>query len=63
MALQGAFREHALMLKKYGTHAVEIRLPAQLDEVDALIIPGGESTTITKLRIEPASGMSNAQIR
>lgn len=52
LALQGAFREHALMLKKCGIRPIEVRLPSQLDEIDALIIPGGESTTITKLMIE-----------
>jgi pyridoxal 5'-phosphate synthase pdxT subunit len=52
LALQGAFREHALMLRKNGITAVEVRLPSQLAEIDALIIPGGESTTITKLMRE-----------
>lgn len=52
LALQGAFREHAQMLKKCGARTVEVRLPAQLDEIDALIIPGGESTTISKLMTE-----------
>lgn len=52
LALQGAFREHALILKKQGVTAVEIRLPSQLGEIDALIIPGGESTTIAKLMLE-----------
>lgn len=50
--MQGAFREHALMLKKCGAEVVEVRLPAQLDEVEALVIPGGESTTISKLMRE-----------
>ncbi|MFB3926686.1 MAG: pyridoxal 5'-phosphate synthase glutaminase subunit PdxT [Syntrophales bacterium] len=52
LALQGAFREHAGMLKKCGIDAVEVRLPDQLDQVDGLIIPGGESTTISKLMLE-----------
>ncbi len=52
LALQGAFREHILMLKKCGADAVEIRIPSELDDVDALIIPGGESTTISKLMME-----------
>ncbi len=52
LALQGAFREHALILKKQGVTAVEIKLPSQLAEIDALIIPGGESTTIAKLMVE-----------
>ena len=49
LALQGAFREHIRMLRSLGAEAVEIRLPAGLDEVDGLIIPGGESTTMRKL--------------
>lgn len=49
LALQGAFREHATMLRRLGAHVVEVRLPAQLDELDGLVIPGGESTTMAKL--------------
>ncbi len=49
LALQGDFAEHIDMLRRLGIDAVEIRLPAQLAEIDALIIPGGESTTITRL--------------
>ena len=49
LALQGAFREHLRTLKKCGADAIEIRFPHQLEEIDGLIIPGGESTTITKL--------------
>jgi 5'-phosphate synthase pdxT subunit len=49
LALQGDFAEHVAMLERLGAHAVEIRLPAQLAEIDGLIIPGGESTTITRL--------------
>jgi len=49
LALQGAFREHIRMLKSLGVEALEIRLPGELDEVDGLIIPGGESTTMRKL--------------
>ncbi len=49
LALQGAFREHMRMLKSLGVEAVEVRLPDELDEVDGLIIPGGESTTMRKL--------------
>ena len=51
LALQGAFIEHIHMLKKLGVEAVEVRLPADLDEIDGLIIPGGESTTIGKLAV------------
>ena len=49
LALQGDFREHREMLERMGHHVSEIRKPAQLDEIDALIIPGGESTTIARL--------------
>jgi 5'-phosphate synthase pdxT subunit len=49
LALQGAFIEHVHMLRKLGVEAVEVRLPEQLDALDGLIIPGGESTTIGKL--------------
>jgi 5'-phosphate synthase pdxT subunit len=52
LALQGAFREHVRMLRMCAEEALEIRLPEQLDGVDALIIPGGESTTISKLMTE-----------
>lgn len=49
LALQGAFIEHIKMLRKLGVDAVEVRLPQDLDGLDGLIIPGGESTTIGKL--------------
>ena len=49
LALQGAFREHISAIKKCGAAAREIKFPQQLDSVDGLIIPGGESTTIYKL--------------
>src|SRR5512143_3864385 len=49
LALQGDFAEHAVMLKRMGVPAVEVRLPEQLDGLSGLIIPGGESTTIAKL--------------
>jgi 5'-phosphate synthase pdxT subunit len=49
LALQGDFAEHIVMLKRIGTEGVEVRLPKQLDGIDGLIIPGGESTTIGKL--------------
>ena len=49
LALQGAFREHINAIKKCGAKAREIKFPQQLDSVDGLIIPGGESTTIYKL--------------
>lgn len=49
LALQGDFAEHVAMLRSIGVKAIEVRLPSQLAEIDALIIPGGESTTITRL--------------
>ena len=49
LALQGAFIEHCQMLRQLGADAVEVRLPQQLEALDGLIIPGGESTTIGKL--------------
>jgi pyridoxal 5'-phosphate synthase pdxT subunit len=49
LALQGAFREHVAVLRALGAEPIEVRLPAQLDELDGLVIPGGESTTMTKL--------------
>jgi len=52
LALQGAFREHKKAIEVLGHTAVEIRLPEQLEGIDGLIIPGGESTTIGKLMIE-----------
>ncbi len=49
LALQGAFLEHANMLRKLGATPVEVRLPEDLADLSGLIIPGGESTTIGKL--------------
>jgi 5'-phosphate synthase pdxT subunit len=49
LALQGAFIEHSEILRRLGVETVEVRLPADLDGLDGLIIPGGESTTIGKL--------------
>ncbi len=49
LAVQGNFREHAAMLRRLGAEPVEVRLPSELDGLDGLIIPGGESTTITRL--------------
>ena len=49
LAIQGDYREHRTLLESLGTDVKEIRLPDQLDEVDGLIIPGGESTTIVQL--------------
>jgi 5'-phosphate synthase pdxT subunit len=49
LALQGDFREHREMLESMGHTVREVRKPEQLGEIDALIIPGGESTTIARL--------------
>ena len=52
LALQGSFQEHLEVLENIGTETVEIRLPKQLLDIDGLIIPGGESTTIGKLLVD-----------
>ena len=49
LALQGAFREHVMMLERLGADVVEVRLSHQLENLDGLVIPGGESTTIMRL--------------
>lgn len=52
LALQGAFIEHEKTLRSLGVETQEVRLPEDLDGLDGLIIPGGESTTIGKLAVE-----------
>ncbi len=52
LALQGAFIEHQHILERLGVETVQVRLPAQLEGLDGLIIPGGESTTIGKLAVD-----------
>ena len=49
LSLQGDFLEHEISLRRLGADPVEVRLPRDLDTVDALIIPGGESTTMAHL--------------
>jgi 5'-phosphate synthase pdxT subunit len=49
LALQGAFREHAKMLRELGVDVSEVRLPEELAGLDGLVIPGGESTAILRL--------------
>ena len=49
LALQGSFAEHARALRRLGAEPVEVRLPADLNRLAGLILPGGESTTILKL--------------
>ncbi|MEA3342461.1 MAG: pyridoxal 5'-phosphate synthase glutaminase subunit PdxT [Chloroflexota bacterium] len=52
LAVQGAFIEHEKMLNTLGAETVEVRLPEHLTELNGLIIPGGESTTIGKVASE-----------
>ena len=49
LAVQGNFREHVQMLRRLGADAIEVRKAEQLDGLDGLVIPGGESTTFTRL--------------
>ncbi|WP_328610544.1 pyridoxal 5'-phosphate synthase glutaminase subunit PdxT [Amycolatopsis sp. NBC_00345] len=49
LALQGAVREHVAMLERAGARAVPVRRAAELSEVDGLVLPGGESTTMSRL--------------
>jgi 5'-phosphate synthase pdxT subunit len=49
LAVQGNFREHAAVLRRLGAEPVEVRLPAQLEGLDGLIVPGGESTAMARL--------------
>ncbi len=51
LALQGDFEAHLRMLGEVGADAIAVRLPEQLAEIDGIIIPGGESTTIGKLMV------------
>jgi len=65
LALQGAFIEHEKVLNRLGVEAREVRLPKELEGLDGIIIPGGESTTIGKLAaqyglIEPLRAMAHA---
>jgi 5'-phosphate synthase pdxT subunit len=52
LALQGAFAEHSQVIERLGAEAVAVRLPGQLQNLDGLIIPGGESTTMSRLMVE-----------
>jgi 5'-phosphate synthase pdxT subunit len=65
LALQGDFIEHEQALKRLGVETRQVRLPKDLDGLDGLIIPGGESTTIGKLAVqyglvEPLREMAHA---
>ena len=66
LALQGDFAEHSATLERLGIETRQVRLPAQLESLDGLIIPGGESTTIGKLAedyqlIEPIQEFSKTR--
>src|SRR4030043_84594 len=52
LALQGDFAEHVSVLRRLGSEAQEVRRPDELSDLDGLILPGGESTTITRLMDE-----------
>lgn len=54
LALQGAFREHLRILRSLSIPALTVRTGAELDTVDALVIPGGESTAMSRLAIDLA---------
>ena len=58
LALQGNFREHGQMLRRLGVETVEVRRPSELEGVDGLVIPGGESTTF--MRLMASSGLDEA---
>jgi 5'-phosphate synthase pdxT subunit len=58
LALQGAFARHADVLRSLGAEPTEVRAPAQLVDVDALVLPGGESTTMSMLLA--SSGLHDA---
>jgi 5'-phosphate synthase pdxT subunit len=67
LALQGDFAEHISVLQGLGQESCEVRHPSELDGIDALIIPGGESTTISRLMgiyqfREPIHGMAASGI-
>ena len=49
LAMQGAYREHLKILKSLGIGAIDVRYEEDIDNIDGLIIPGGESTTMGKL--------------
>lgn len=57
LGFQGAFVEHELHIERLGHEAVDVRYPEQLEDLDGIILPGGESTTIGKLLIR--TGMSD----
>jgi len=48
LAIQGGFEAHLAILRELGAEASEVRVPAEFEDLDGLVIPGGESTTIAK---------------
>ena len=67
LAMQGAFIEHILMFDRIGVRAIEIRLPGEIQDIDGLIIPGGESTTMMRLMrsyglVEPIKSLAADKI-
>ncbi len=52
LALQGDFREHQLMLHDCGARTILVRRPSDLEDLDGLVIPGGESTTMGRLMVD-----------
>ena len=51
LALQGAFHSHQALLERLGRSSLQVRTPAQLEQVEALVMPGGESTTMSRLLV------------
>ena len=51
LALQGAFQSHQALLERLGRASLQVRTPAQLERVEALVMPGGESTTMSRLLV------------
>ncbi|OZM72446.1 pyridoxal 5'-phosphate synthase glutaminase subunit PdxT [Amycolatopsis antarctica] len=51
LALQGDVREHAAAMERAGTRVIPVRRPSELSEVDGLVLPGGESTTMSRLLV------------
>ena len=58
LALQGNFQQHDIMLKRLGANTTYVRYPSDLDKCDGLILPGGESTTMS-IQID-RNGLRNA---
>ena len=63
LALQGAFREHAAALRRLGADVCEVRQLKDMEGLEGMVIPGGESTTIGKLLVEWAHPGRHARLR